>query len=190
MSGEHSVKFLISDRLHLSGFISLFAAAAFFFIPAQTAFSQVDDKSPENTPLHIVSDKMVAQKDQSVVEFIGNVKATQTDSVVSADSIKVFFMSESEQKQAKNNVKKIVSTGNVEYRSGDRKAYADKAVYTTEDETLILTGDSPKLVTGSSFVTGKKITLFRNQDKVLVESDGKRRVEALFNPEDSPADTP
>jgi lipopolysaccharide export system protein LptA len=37
-------------------------------------------------------------------------------------------------------------------------------------------------------VTGTKITLFRKQDRVLVESDGKTRVQALFNPEDNPAD--
>ena len=32
---------------------------------------------------------------------------------------------------------------------------------------------------------GKKITFFRQQDKVIVESDGTKRVEALFNPEDN-----
>ncbi len=160
----------------------------------QSAYSQTDIESSK-APLHIVSDKMIAQRDQSMVEFIGNVKATQEDSIVLADSIKVFFNDTSKDKNpegedARSNVKKIISTGNVEYTAGERKAFADKAVYTTENETLILTGESPKLVTGSSFVTGKKITLYRNQDKVLVESDGKKRVEALFNPEDSPNDKP
>lgn len=135
-------------------------------------------------PLHVVSDKMIAQRELSMVEFIGNVKAVQEDSVVTADSIKVFFVESSEQSDAKSNVKQIISTGNVEYTAGERKAFADKAVYTAENETLVLTGKSPKLVTGTSFVTGKKITLYRNQDKVLVESDGKKRVEAMFNPED------
>ena len=84
-----------------------------------------------------------------------------------------------------SNVKKIVSTGNVRYIAGEQKAYADKAVYTAKDEILILSGKSPKLTTGSSFVTGKKITLFRLQDKVLVESEDSKRVEAFFNPEDN-----
>ena len=147
-------------------------------------FSQNDSKQ---APLHVVSDKMVAQKDTSVVEFIGNVKATQKNSIVFADSIKIYFVDDNKDKGSgtQSNVKKIVSTGNVKYTAGERKAFADKAVYTTKDEILILTGKSPKLITGSSFVTGKKITLFRLQDKVIVESDGTKRVEAFFNPEDN-----
>jgi len=130
---------------------------------------------------------MIAQKDSSMVEFIGNVKATREDSVVFADSIKIYFVDDNTNKDssAQSNVKKIVSTGNVRYTAGERKAFADKAVYTTHDEILILTGKSPKLITGSSFVTGKKITLFRKIDKVIVESDGAKRVEAFFNPEDN-----
>jgi lipopolysaccharide export system protein LptA len=128
---------------------------------------------------------MIAQKNTSMIEFIGNVKVTRADSVVFADSIKIYFMDDNKNKDAQNNIKKIISTGNVKYTAGERKAFADKAVYTTQDGILVLTGKSPKLITGSSFVTGKKITLFRNQDKVLVESDGTKRVEALFNPEDN-----
>ncbi len=140
----------------------------------------------KEAPLHIVSDQMVAQRDTSMVEFIGNAKATREDSIVFADSIKIYFENDTKNNDRKtqNNIKKIVSTGNVRYTAGERKAFADKAVYTTKDEILILTGESPKLITGSSFVTGKKITLFRLQDKVLVESDGSKKVEAFFNPED------
>lgn len=125
-----------------------------------------------------------------MVEFIGNVKVTRENSTMIADSIKIFFMENNETKDntPQSNLKKIISTGNVRYTEGERNAFADQAVYTAKDEILVLTGKSPKLVTGSSFVTGKKITLFQKQDKVIVESDGKNRVEALFNPEDKPTD--
>ncbi|WP_245743003.1 LptA/OstA family protein [Desulfobacula phenolica] len=142
-------------------------------------------KTFKEAPLHVESDKMIAQKNTSMIEFIGNVKVTKADSIVFADSIQIYFMDDNKNKDAQNNIKKIVSTGNVKYIAGERKAFADKAVYTTQDGILVLTGKAPKLITGSSFVTGTKITLFRNQDKVLVESDGTKRVEALFNPEDN-----
>ena len=155
-------------------------------LKTNTIHSQTQNEANKE-PLHIVSDKMIAKKDASMVEFVGNVKATRLDSVVFADSIKIYFVDDSTDKDspAQSNVKKIVSTGNVRYIDGDQKAFADKMVYTTHDEVMILTGKSPKLITGSSFVTGKKITLFRNQDKVIVESDGTKRVEAFFNPEDT-----
>ncbi|MCP4671998.1 MAG: hypothetical protein GY857_11905 [Desulfobacula sp.] len=143
-------------------------------------------------PLHVVSDKMIAKEDSSMVEFIGNVKAEQEDSTIFADSIKIYFTPDEEKtdkskekSDTQSNVKKIISTGNVKFISEERKAYADKAVYTTIDDLLVLTGESPKLITGSSFVTGKKITLFRQQGRVIVESNGAQRVEALFNPEDN-----
>ena len=156
------------------------------FFAANILYSQTK-KDVSRQPLHIVSDKMIAQKDSSMVEFLGNVKVTQQDSTILADSIKIYFIDDKtkDETQADTNIKKIISTGNVEYISEDRKAFADKAVYTTIDDILILTGKSPKLITGSSFVTGKKITLYQRGDKILVESDSSKRVEALFNPEDN-----
>ncbi|MCK5686449.1 hypothetical protein KAJ27_20100 [bacterium] len=159
------------------------------FFAANILYSQTK-KDVSRQPLHIVSDKMIAQKDSSMVEFLGNVKVTQQDSTILADSIKIYPIDDKtkDETQADTNIKKIISTGNVEYISEDRKAFADKAVYTTIDDILILTGKSPKLITGSSFVTGKKITLYQKGDKVLVESDSSKRVEALFNPEDNVQD--
>ena len=143
------------------------------------------DKKPMASNLHVVSDEMIAEQGQSMVEFIGNVKATRDDSVLLADSVKVFFhTSETQKKEGQGNVRKIVATGNVKYTAGERKAFADKAVYTTEDEVLVLTGKSPKLLTGKSYVTGKKITLFRLEERVMVESDGSKRVQAFFDAED------
>jgi lipopolysaccharide export system protein LptA len=170
-------------------FCSILICCALFWFSSML-YSQTSKNIIRQKPLHVVSDKMVAQKESAMVEFIGNVKAEQEDSTVMADSIKIYFTddndkTESNKTNAESNVKKIVSTGNVRYTAGERKAFADKAVYTTIDDTLVLTGNSPKLITGSSFVTGKKITLFRKQDKVIVESGENRRVEALFNPEDT-----
>ncbi len=185
MLGEFLVKILTFDKPVFSFlFYLVFICFTFFW---QITMTEAKTQTPAGEiPLHIVSDKMVAQRDTSIIEFTGNVKVTREDSIVFADSIKIYYTDDKKGKDkgAQSNVKKIVSTGNVKYTDGDRKAFADKAVFTTKDEKLVLTGKSPKLITGSSFVTGKKITLFRLQDKVLVESEGSKRVEALFNPED------
>ncbi len=189
MLKENLVKTSISCKVALIFLHSFFIVNLLFFLKTDIACSQTQDNS-NDIPIHVISDKMIAQKDTSMVEFIGNVKVTRADSIVFADSIKIYIADDNTNKDsdAQSNVKKIVSTGNVRYTVGDRKAFADKAVYTTHDNILVLTGKSPKLITGSSFVTGKKITLFRNQDKAIVESDGTKRVEAFFNPEDNVTD--
>jgi lipopolysaccharide export system protein LptA len=186
-------------------FLALFLVGPGFLWQANTACSQTQAKESaiDKAPLHVTSDKMIAQQDNSMVEFIGNVKAVRADSIVLADSIKIYFndgktdpgqadsqQSGSQKAAVQSSIKKIVSTGNVRYTAGERKAFADTAVYSLEDETLVLTGTAPKLITGTSFVTGKKITLFRKQEKVIVESDGTKRVEALFNPEDNVSEKP
>jgi lipopolysaccharide export system protein LptA len=83
--------------------------------------------------------------------------------------------------------RKLWHAQGVEYTAGDRKAFADKAVYTADDDILVLTGESARLLTGTSWVTGTRITLFRKEDRAMVESEGSTRVQALFNPDDKPA---
>jgi lipopolysaccharide export system protein LptA len=174
------------NKLVLTLVILLFPIHLSVLLNINLAYSE-ENKGLGEDPIRITSDSMVAEKGTSMVEFIGNVEATQLDSVLLADSMKVYFVTDKKKKnQAQSNITKIVSTGNVRYTAGERKAFADEAVYTTVDDVLVLKGKAPRLVTGTSFVTGKKITLYRKQDKVLVESDGQKRVEALLNPEDKP----
>jgi lipopolysaccharide export system protein LptA len=217
MLKELSVKILISNKqvpffskaFFLPVILSTILSGMIFFTVTSSVYAQEPEKK-KSEALHVVSDKMVAQQDNSMVEFMGNVKVTRVDSVLLADSVKIYFnesndktttkdktaKSQTSDKTAKtanaaqSNVKKIVSTGNVEFTEGERKAFADKLVYTTKDEVLVLTGKAPRLVTGTSFVTGKKITLYRLDNKVIVESDGSNRVEALFNPEDNITEKP
>lgn len=167
--------------------ICLFVSICFsLLLSIGPAYSE-EQKEINDAPIHITSDKMIGEKGASMVEFIGNVEATREDSILLADSMKVYFVTDKKKKNdAQSNITKIVSTGNVRYTAGERKAFADEAVYTTVDDALVLKGKAPRLETGTSFVTGKKITLYRKQDKVIVESDGQKRVEALLNPEDKP----
>ena len=207
MSKENSVKILTSLSPALPFFVLL--VFVLFFSSAPVGFAQTNiktvspsikkkitdkkitpdkrvntDKIAADKPLHVTSDKMIAHKDTSMVEFIGNVKATREDAVIFADSIKIFIHTAETKKEGQPDLKQIIATGNVKYTAGERKAFADKAVYSTQNEILILTGETARLITGKSHITGKKITLFRNQDLAIVESDGKTRVQAVFNPED------
>jgi len=186
MLKEGSVKTLILCKSIQKCLLLLTIACFALFLTSNSGLAETSNEKSQK-PLHVVSDKMTALEQSSMVEFSGNVKAVLEDSTVFADSIKIYFNDDKkkEESAAQSSVKKIISTGNVKYISKERKAFADKAVYTTKDEILILTGNSPKLITGSRFVTGTKITLFRKQDRVIVESDGAKRVEALFNPEDN-----
>lgn len=200
ISGKFFLGNFFWDKFALMLFITLAVTCCTLLLHPFSGFAQTDKSfktktstktstkadSVQDASLHVISDKMVARQKSSMVEFIGNVKATRLDSVVYADSIQVYLYEDSSQKNdSQGNIEKIISLGNVKYTAGERQAFADKAVYTAKDQILVLTGKTARLMTGSNFVTGKKITLYRLEDKVMVESDGTNRVEALFNPEDN-----
>ena len=139
--------------------------------------------------IHVTADTMISEKNAGVVEFSGNAVVNDGSSVIKADSIKIFLYTQNQQKNRTKqnkteNIKKIIASGHVRYSSGSKKAFADKAVYTTDSGVIVLTGKAPIVTMGDSFVTGKKITLFRKDSKVIVESGKKRRVEAFFNSKD------
>jgi len=147
-----------------------------------------EDALPKDRNLHVTSDTMISERSKGFVEFTGNARATSQDSIINADSIKVFLYKDEEKKQlrkeSEQNIKEIIATGNVQFLSEDRKAFADKAVYTTLSQVLVLTGEAPKVITGENYITGKKITLFRENGKVVVESGKEKRVEAEFRSKD------
>ena len=151
--------------------------------------SQTQIKETEQKELHITSDSMEVEKASSIVRFSGNVIVTQQTSVIHADTITLTLYSDEEKKklseQRQQDIKMMVASGNVQFSSQDQKATADKAIYTARDQTLVLTGSAPKVLTGDSFVTGKKITLHQDSGKVVVEGDHSKRVEAFFNRDDT-----
>ncbi len=175
-------------RIPIAYNISLILLLVLSTLFAQVSFAAQEKTTAEKkqppADLKITSDKMVADKNQSMVEFMGNVKAVRADSVLLANSIKVFFHTSKTKKEDQSNVKRILATGNVEYTEGERKAFSDQADYDTTDEILVLTGEKARLLTGKSWISGKKITLFKAQDRVVVESTEKNRVEAFFDAED------
>ncbi|MBF0201516.1 MAG: hypothetical protein HQK66_09430 [Desulfamplus sp.] len=144
------------------------------------------------TNLHITSDTMFAEQESLSIKFSGNVVVTRDDTLLHADVITVILFSEEEKNELgketdkrhgngnQRDIKEIAASGNVTFKFDDGTAYADHAVYTALDQILVLTGDSPRVVTGESHVTGKKIVLNQKSSEIVVEGDASKRVEALF----------
>ena len=162
---------------------AIFLLILFFLITffANLNVLSAKTKISKDSPLNVTSDSMFAKKITSTIEFKGNVVVTRDDSIIHADSITMFFKKKAEKnKEDKEKIEKIIATGNVKYFSGERKAFADKAVYTYDTEILVLTGNMPKVITGENSVTGKKITLFQKDGRIIIEGG----VNATFNPDD------
>jgi lipopolysaccharide export system protein LptA len=139
-----------------------------------------------NNRIDIISDRLEVDNDSNYAEFIGNVKATQGTTIITADRLKVYYKGGAEKIEnegpGEESIEKIVSTGNVVIHFDDRIAKTDQAVYVTESRILILTGPKSTLTSGKNSVSGEKIILHRNDGKVHVESGKTQRVQATFFP--------
>jgi lipopolysaccharide export system protein LptA len=171
-------------RVTLSLIILFSFCITVLFVNADITFAKT--QFTKDSPLNVTSDSMIASKVASTIEFKGNVVVTNADSVIHADTITMFFTTETENtakktSEKKNKIQKIIAKGNVRYSSGERKALAGKAVYTYNDEKLVLTGNMPKVITGENSVSGKKITLFQKDGRIIIEGG----VNAIFNPDET-----
>lgn len=174
--------------------ILLFFATAFTLLACLlTTPSGYADEKPHDTDtqnlakvrkIHITADKLFSDNNTDYAEFIGNVKATQEDTVITADKLKIFFKKNPPDKEnpvvGEETINKIVASGNVKIKFDNRVAVAQQAVYNTETGVLVLSGDNSKIVNGNNSISGEKITFYKTTGRINVESSDEKRVEAVF----------
>lgn len=154
-----------------------------------------DSKAGNDTDreIHVTADRLISDRNSLYAEFIGNVVATRQGAVLTSDKLKIFYKENKESDTPKKDgpsgaLDKIVATGNVKVTYEDKIAYSEKAVYSMEDDTVVLTGGNPRVFSGKSFLTGDRITLHRTSGKVFAESSESSRVTVEYHPEDKPAE--
>ena len=143
------------------------------------------NKSPGgNGAIHITSDKLISDNKAGYAEFIGNVKAAQEETVISSDRLKIFYKKNIANKGplsvSEESIHKIVAKGNVEIKFDNRVATAQQAVYNTETKVLVLSGNNSKIISEKDSISGEKITFYRIDGRINVESGNKKQVEAVF----------
>ncbi|GEM_PF-5442638 len=143
------------------------------------------DRLPKGA-IQIKSDVMEAKDQDGVVVFTGNVIARQDDLTIDTDRLDVFY-----QKQAKNNkadneagkraIDKIVATGHVRITKAARVATGEKAVYEKHTEKITISG-SAQVWEGQNRIKGETIIFYVNEERSVVQSNGRTKVEAVVIP--------
>lgn len=160
---------------------------AFFWLQVSAAASTTIDttiKKDENEKIRITADKLIASIDAGEIEFIGNVKATQTNTVITADRLKIIYTPDTNGGQTRTlkpeSIEKIIAQGRVKIIHDDITAETDMAEYTIKSAVLVLTGERTNVSQGGHSISGTKFTLYRSAGKITVESTEKNRVKAVF----------
>jgi lipopolysaccharide export system protein LptA len=160
---------------------AIFGAAA----QDQVASPSNDEATPEK--IRITAQRLISDISGNQAEFVGEVKASQGETEITADSLKIFFGDQSTSQNASpaQSLEKLIATGNVQIKFDNRLAVARQAVYITAQRVLILNGPGATVSSGENTITGETITFYRADGRFTVEGGSSGRVSAVILPEKS-----
>ena len=123
---------------------------------------EADATSERQDPIDIQSDRLEAFNKERKIIFIGNVQARQRDTLILADRLTTFY------DEGGSEVDRLIAEGNVRITQEDKVATSDTALFDNRRQIIVLTGD-PHLWQGNDELQGEKITVYLDEDRVLVD---------------------
>jgi lipopolysaccharide export system protein LptA len=159
--------------------------------PVSTVLVQTD-KSGKATPVNVTASRLTYADDERKAHFEGNVVARAADFTVIAGQMDVFLQARgqpaptgnqpmsgqpisrqpmsSQPTEAAAKLDRIVARDQVVVTQTTRRATGDQLVYTAAEDKFVLTGGPPSIFDAErGKITGVSLTLFRTDDRVLVE---------------------
>ncbi|MFQ5543552.1 MAG: lipopolysaccharide transport periplasmic protein LptA [Nitrospiria bacterium] len=139
----------------------------------KTLAAETPSAQKPDGPISIQSQNMTLKNIENKAVFDGAVHILQGDLSIKSDHAEVFMVTQKEgvsllkDTEAKRDVSKIVTTGNVTIENGKQRAKAEKGVYDRQKNIIILTG-KPEVWEDGYHVKGKEITFFIAEEKTLV----------------------
>ncbi len=124
----------------------------------------------------IDSDRIEMDQKKNTVVYMGNVVAVRGDVTMKSETLTATYSPEMQR------LAEVVAEGNLVVTLGNRIATGTKAVYNSENNSIVLTGN-PVIRQGNSQVSGCRIIMFINEERGVVEG-GSQRVKAVIFPDD------
>jgi lipopolysaccharide export system protein LptA len=134
--------------------------------------------------IQVSADRLVANLQDNMAEFIGNVFVTQGEATLRADRVKVYTKGTPKgadpARSGIESIERIIASGNVVIDMQEGTAVTDQADYDAGKRILILSGPGTKVTKAGNSLTGSKITLYRDDGRIKVDGSGQQRVRAVF----------
>jgi lipopolysaccharide export system protein LptA len=144
--------------------------------PVSTVLAQTD-KDGKSTLVTITSAHLTYVDDEHVAHFRGAVKARGADTTVTSTEMDVFLVPRGLSPPGQGlttaaKIDHIIARDRVVIIQPARRGTGDQLVYTAADDKYVLTGGPPSIFDAErGTVTGVSLTLFRHDDRVLVEGN-------------------
>jgi lipopolysaccharide export system protein LptA len=152
-------------------------------LPLKKDTNQVDEQ------IQIVADKLITSSAEKFAEFMGNVRASQGNLVITSERLRIYYRDDpgrsKDQTGGRESIERIVASGNVKVSSEKYRGETDQVEYDMNTQVLVLTGENSTVTSGKNMLTGSKITVFRKKGQIKVESSPHKRIKAVFYPEEN-----
>jgi lipopolysaccharide export system protein LptA len=135
------------------------------------------DPTGKVTPVTITSGRLSYTDSEHKAHFDGGVIAKAADFTVTASEMDIFLQArgqsnESQGSAAAAKLDRIVAQDQVVVTQPNRRATGNQLVYTASEDKFVLTGGPPSIFDAEhGKITGDSLTLFRRDDRVLVEGN-------------------
>ncbi len=144
------------------------------------------DNHGKATPVSITSRHLAYRDSERKIHFDGGVTVRGSDLTITSDQMDVFLAASSQKTMARKGeapiaesqdsgvakLEKIVAAGSVLIAEPKRHATGEQLIYTAADDKFVLTGGPPSIFDAEhGKITGVSLTLFRRDDRVVVEGD-------------------
>ena len=137
------------------------------------------DKSGRATPVAVSADHLSYHDSDRIAHFEGAVRMRGADLTVTSDRMDVYLLKsvagatpQNTQNQGLAKLDKIIASGSVVITEPNRRSTGNQLVYTASDDKFVLTGGPPSIFDAEhGKITGVSLTLFRGDDRVVVEGD-------------------
>jgi len=155
-------------------------------IPA-LAQTPADEPAETGDPaaIEIQAETLDVDNAARVAEFIGSVTATQGETVITADRLRIHYRdgeTPGGAAGAEGNIDRVTAEGTVTIRFDDKVAESETATYKMAERVLTLTGTPARVTSGRDAITGSRIIVERETGRIRVESQGEGPVKAVVYP--------
>lgn len=143
-------------------------------------------------PIRITADSLITDPRNNTAEFSGHVLATQGDTTIASDKLKVYYRkgTQSGTTSGIDTIVRMVAQGMVKITLGDTVAHTEHAEYIADQRMVVLTGPNSRIVDGNNSISGQKITFYREDRRIHVAGTQNEPVEAFFYSDENILGTP
>lgn len=128
-------------------------------------------------PVNISANELELDYPTRTLTYRGNVEVSQADLKMTSDTLRVIL-----DEQAREIIREVTAEGHVRIEQGQRVATGGKAVFDQARRTVTLS-ENAVLSEGQSTVAGKRVVVYLDEQRSVVEG-GDQRVHAVLYPKE------